>query len=94
MARDLDIPIEIVPCATVREPDGLALSSRNARLSPAERMTAPKLAAILVEAAARISGGAPAAPVLAQPRAALLDAGFHDVEYLELSVGRRFAAGR
>ena len=84
MARDLDIPIEIVPVETVREPDGLALSSRNARLSRAERLIAPRLAAILVDAARKISGGSPVATSLAEARAALLRAGFHDIEYLEL----------
>ena len=59
MAQDLDIPVEIRPCATVREPNGLAMSSRNARLTDAERMTAPKLAAALFEAADRIAGGDP-----------------------------------
>jgi pantoate--beta-alanine ligase len=43
MVRDLDLPIDIVQCPTVREPDGLALSSRNARLSEAERAAAPVL---------------------------------------------------
>jgi len=43
MVRDLDLPVEVVPCPTVREPDGLALSSRNARLSDAERAAAPVL---------------------------------------------------
>ena len=84
MARDLDIPIEIVPCETVREPDGLALSSRNARLSPAERIVAPKLAALLFDAAQELGRGSPVEPVLAQARAALVDAGFDNVEYLEL----------
>jgi pantoate--beta-alanine ligase len=41
MAADLNIPVEIVPVATVREPDGLAMSSRNRRLTPAERQAAP-----------------------------------------------------
>jgi len=43
MVRDLDIPAEVVACPTVRAPDGLALASRNARLSPAERAAAPVL---------------------------------------------------
>ena len=43
MARDLALPTEVVPCPTVREPDGLALSSRNVHLSPAQRAAAPVL---------------------------------------------------
>lgn len=43
LARDLSFPVEVVACPTVREPDGLALSSRNAHLSPAERAAAPVL---------------------------------------------------
>jgi pantoate--beta-alanine ligase len=43
MARDLALPTEVIACQTVREPDGLALSSRNVHLSPAERAAAPVL---------------------------------------------------
>ncbi|RWH41004.1 MAG: pantoate--beta-alanine ligase [Mesorhizobium sp.] len=84
MARDLDIPIEIVACPTVRESDGLALSSRNVRLSPTERQAAPRLASILFAAAARIADGRPISAVLAEARAAIREAGYRDVEYLEL----------
>jgi pantoate--beta-alanine ligase len=47
MQRDLSLPGQIVPCPTVREPDGLAMSSRNARLAPAQRAAAPVLYAAL-----------------------------------------------
>ena len=84
MARDLDMPIEIVACRTVREEDGLAMSSRNVRLSASDRQAAPRLAAILFEAAERLTAGAPADEVLAQARQAILAAGYSQVEYLEL----------
>ncbi|HET9613948.1 MAG TPA: pantoate--beta-alanine ligase, partial [Candidatus Limnocylindrales bacterium] len=52
MARDLAIPTEVIACPTVREPDGLALSSRNVHLSPAERAAAPVLRRALLAARA------------------------------------------
>ncbi|WP_137127703.1 pantoate--beta-alanine ligase [Roseomonas sp. HF4] len=76
MAADLDIPVRILPVATVREADGLAMSSRNRYLTTAERATAPLLHRRMTEAAAAIAAGAPIAPTLERARAALCDAGF------------------
>ena len=61
MVEDLDFPVEIVRCPTVREPDGLALSSRNEYLSPEERAQAPALARSLQLAERRIRDSAPSA---------------------------------
>jgi pantoate--beta-alanine ligase len=52
MARQLDLPVELVAGETVREADGLAMSSRNAYLAPAERAEAPRLYRLLKEVAA------------------------------------------
>jgi pantoate--beta-alanine ligase len=57
MALDLALPTAVVPCPTVREPDGLALSSRNARLSPAGREAAPVLHRALVAGADAVRRG-------------------------------------
>jgi pantoate--beta-alanine ligase len=57
MARDLAIRTEVIACPTVREPDGLALSSRNVHLSPAERSTAPVLHRALLAARRRWESG-------------------------------------
>jgi pantoate--beta-alanine ligase len=57
MVSDLDLPVKVVGCPTVREPDGLALSSRNALLSPAERAAARSLYEALVRAAWLVEGG-------------------------------------
>lgn len=84
MARDLDIPIEVVACPTVRETDGLALSSRNVRLTPAERAVAPLLAKALHDAATRLTDGAPVEATLENAKKALQASGFQNVEYLEL----------
>ena len=84
LVRDLDIPIEIVACPTVREEDGLALSSRNARLSAEDRRIAPKLAEILLATARRLAAGAPIEGTLQEAQNAILTAGYQEVEYLEL----------
>jgi len=81
---DLDIPVEIVGCPTVREPDGLALSSRNARLSPGARAVAPALHAAMQAAAASIRAGGAVTGALAEAARAVEAAGFERVEYMEL----------
>jgi pantoate--beta-alanine ligase len=83
MVADLLLPVKIVPVPTVREPDGLALSSRNRFLSAENRAAAPALYAALRAAAAAISGGAPVAAVLDQAKAAVAAAGMQ-ADYLAL----------
>ncbi len=75
MATDLLLSVQIVPVPTVREKDGLALSSRNRFLTPAERQAAPALYAALAQAALAIAGGTPAAEALAQAETLLAKAG-------------------
>ncbi|MGC9370990.1 MAG: pantoate--beta-alanine ligase [Paracoccaceae bacterium] len=84
LARDLDIPVEVVGCPTVREPDGLALSSRNVRLSAEARAKAPALYAAMIRAAGQIADGENLETALSDARAAILSGGFSEVEYLEL----------
>ncbi|WP_291298263.1 pantoate--beta-alanine ligase [Elioraea sp.] len=83
VVRDLDIPIAILPVPTVREDDGLALSSRNRFLMAAERTTAPLLAREGFATASAIAAGADATAVLGAAMARLAQAGF-GVEYLAL----------
>ncbi len=84
LACDLDIPVAIVACPTVREPDGLAMSSRNVQLSARERAVAPALARALFDAARRIEAGEPVAGVLQASSADVAAAGFGQVDYFEL----------
>ncbi|MEE7446595.1 pantoate--beta-alanine ligase [Methylobacterium radiotolerans] len=84
---DLDLPVEIRGVPTVREPDGLALSSRNRYLSAEERAVAPKLQAVLTEIAAASRNGTPVAGRIAAGRAALEAAGFR-VQYLAVCDAR------
>ena len=83
MARDLDINTKILGGPIVREADGLAMSSRNAYLTPEERKTAPTLFATLTEAASALSQGEAPADVLAQGKRAL-EASRFQVDYLEV----------
>lgn len=90
MAADLLLPLEIVGVPTVREADGLALSSRNRFLAPAERAVAARLPEALKQAARRLARGEAAAPVLADARTALTGAGFA-VDYVALVDGPTLA---
>jgi pantoate--beta-alanine ligase len=82
MAKDLDLPLKVVGVPTVREKDGLALSSRNVYLSSAERQAAPALYRVLKECAGKIRAGEAITAVLGNGRAAIERAGFI-VDYLE-----------
>ncbi len=85
LARDLDIGTRIVGLPTVRDIDGLALSSRNAYLGPEERKIAPALYRTLKDLAAALEAGqGPAADVVERARQTLLKEGFSGVDYLDL----------
>lgn len=85
LVRDLDIPVRVAGVPTVREPDGLALSSRNLYLSAAEREVASALPRVMRATVARAEEGAiPVAELLAGARAALIEAGFASVDYVAL----------
>jgi len=88
MARDLDLAFPraeaIIGVPTVREPDGLALSSRNRYLSQAERASATALNRAMRVAVAAILAGDPVGPVLDQVRRTLLAAGFDRIDYADL----------
>ena len=84
MARDLDIPTEIVGAPTVRDGHGLALSSRNAYLSADELAVARRLNVILREAGERAAAGQPVASVETGAAETLLEAGFARVDYVAI----------
>ena len=84
MVRDLDMGIEIIGHPTLREANGLALSSRNAYLSDDERTIAPKLKARLDQAKSAIRHGADVDLVLKDMRERLIEDGFARIDYLTL----------
>lgn len=82
MASDLNLPVSVVGCPTVRDPDGLAMSSRNARLSPVARAQAAALPRAMRAAIDEVAAGADPEVALARARAAVLQAGFDSIDYL------------
>lgn len=82
LVRDLDIPVVIDGVETVREADGLALSSRNAYLSPEQRAVAAQLNRVMRDVIALLRAGAPVEATLADGTARILAAGFAAVDYL------------
>ncbi|MCB1334909.1 MAG: pantoate--beta-alanine ligase [Roseivivax sp.] len=84
MALDLDIPTHVVGCATVREADGLAMSSRNLRLQPQARVAAATLYRVLSDAAGQLEQGADWTALREAAADRLLATGFDEIEYLDL----------
>ena len=84
LVRDLDIPVRVEVCPTVREPDGLALSSRNAYLDASERQRALSLSRALEAGAAAVARGERSAAAVLEAARAQLDAAGVEPEYLEL----------
>jgi pantoate--beta-alanine ligase len=82
MAQDLDLGVEVAGVPIVREADGLAMSSRNAYLSPDERRIAGQLNVVLANVARRAREGASIPVAEAEGNAALLNAGFARVDYV------------
>jgi pantoate--beta-alanine ligase len=83
MVRDLDLPLEIVGSPTVREPDGLAMSSRNKYLSVEERVIAPTLYSVIGKVAANIASGLAISDACTVAKAELTHVGFK-VDYVEV----------
>jgi len=84
LVRNLSYPIELRICPTVREADGLALSSRNVRLSPEERAIAPEIFRILTRCKKALLSGAGVAEALEQAKAEFRNQPAFRLEYIEL----------
>ncbi|WGV15443.1 pantoate--beta-alanine ligase [Fuscovulum ytuae] len=84
LVADLNLAVTVVGCETVRDPDGLAMSSRNVRLTAAGRQRAPALYAAMLAAARDVRSGLPQDQAMAKAAAAVMAEGFESVEYIEL----------
>jgi pantoate--beta-alanine ligase len=84
LVRDLNLAVEIVGCETIREADGLAMSSRNVRLTAPGRLRAPVLYAAISAAAEDIRRGQPDRMAIREAAEQMRSAGFERVEYIEL----------
>jgi pantoate--beta-alanine ligase len=87
VVRDLDLPLEIVAAPTVREPDGLAMSSRNAYLTAEQRRIAPALHRAITRVAAAVADGRNVEEAAADGRSDLLRVGFDAVDYVAVRDG-------
>lgn len=95
MVRDLSLPVDVVGCPTVREPDGLAMSSRNAYLTPAERAAAPVVHAALVAGRdAILTGGTDPATVRARMTSLIEAEPLADLDYAEVVDASTFEVPR
>ena len=83
LTRDLDIPVEIIGAPTIREADGLAVSSRNVFISKANRETASKVFEILKKTATAIAQGNDVLVACEEARSELILAGFSEIDYFE-----------
>lgn len=92
MVADLDIPVEILGGAIMREADGLAMSSRNVYLSPEERKAAGQLNLILRDTAASVARGARISDATAEGARRILALGFDKLDYLEIRDAASLAA--
>ena len=85
MVKDLDLPVEIVVCPTIREPDGLAMSSRNVYLSKSERATALTLSRALAMAQEQLDAGERDVAAIRSAMRAMLEAQPIQVDYVEIA---------
>ena len=84
LVADLNMAVTVVGCETVRDPDGLAMSSRNVRLTSEGRQKAPALYAAMLAAARDLRAGVPADEAMSRAASAVMAEGFESVEYIEL----------